>query len=76
MDQVSLQEGQLGLGGLLVAAHDTEGLTPGQGDEGGGGGADQQGQADGSIDVVGAGERPVAEGRPVLDPIAVVVAAA
>ena len=43
---------------------------------GGGGGAYQQGQADGSVDVIRTWERPVAEGRPLLDPVPVVVAAA
>src|SRR5678809_830284 len=49
---------------------------PCQCDDGGGRGGDQQGQADRPVHVVGGGKRAVAEDRPVLGSVAVVVPAA
>jgi len=51
-------------------------LSPCQCGDGGGCGADQQGQADRPVHVVGGGKRAVAEDRPVLGSVAVVVTAA
>ena len=49
-------------------------LPTGQRDQGGGCGADQQGQPDRPVEVVGSRKLAVAEGWPLLDPVAVAVA--